>query len=71
MYEDEVKTHFFDLLDDKLIKEQVNKYLAFDNTIKSIVRHYEERHSMDWKSMMRETLPTFLSPAILNKTWMI
>jgi hypothetical protein len=26
---------------------------------------------MDWKSMMRETLPIFLSPAILNKFWMI
>jgi hypothetical protein len=26
---------------------------------------------MDWKSMMREMLPIFISPTILNKSWMI
>jgi hypothetical protein len=26
---------------------------------------------MDWRAMMRETLPIFLLPAILNKTWIL
>ncbi len=71
MYEEEVKRCFFDLLDKKLIDVQVDNYLTLDNSIKSIFRYYEEQHCMDWKSMMRETSPIFLSPAILNKSWMI
>ncbi len=70
-YEEEVKKCFFDLLDKKLIDVQVDNYLTVDDSIKSIFRYYEERHSTDWKSMMRETSPMFLSPAILNKSWMI
>ncbi len=65
MYEEEVKTRFFDLLDEKQIDVQVDHY------IKTIFRYYKEQHRTDWKSMMRETLPIFLSPAILNKFWMI
>jgi hypothetical protein len=71
MHEKEVKKSFFDFLDNKLIEGQVDKQLALDNSIKSIFRHYKERHTMDWKSMMREILPTLVSPAILNITWMI
>jgi hypothetical protein len=71
MYEEEVKRHFFDLLDKKKIDVQVDYYLTLDNSIKSIFRYYEEQHCTDWKSMMRETLPIFLSPAFLNKFWMI
>jgi hypothetical protein len=32
---------------------------------------FTSRHCTDWKSMMREASPIFLSPAILNKFWMI
>ena len=71
MYEDEVKKHFFDLLDKKLIDVQEDNYPTLDDSIKSIFRYYEEQLCMDWKSMMRETSPIFLSPAILNKSWMI
>jgi hypothetical protein len=71
MYEEEVKSCFFDLLDDKQIDVQVDHHLTQDNSIKPIFRYYEEQHSMDRKSMMRETSPIFLSPAILNKFWMI
>ncbi len=71
MYEEEVKKCFFDLLDKKQIDVQVDNYLTLDDSIKSIFRYYKERHCTDWKSMMRETLPIFLSPAILNKSWMI
>jgi hypothetical protein len=39
------------------------------DSAKAIFKYYEERHRMDWKSMMIETSPIFLSPAILNKTW--
>jgi hypothetical protein len=71
MYEEEVKRRFFDLLDKKQIDVQVDHHLTLDNSIKSIFRYYEEQHCMDWKSIIRETLPIFLSPAILNKSWMI
>jgi hypothetical protein len=52
--EEEVKKCFFDLLDKKLIDIQEDNYLTLDDSIKSIFRYYKERHSMDWKSMMRE-----------------
>ncbi len=71
MYEVEVKRRFFDLSDKKQIDIQVDHYLTLDDSIKSIFRYYNEQHCKDWKSMMRETLPIFLSPAILNKFWMI
>jgi hypothetical protein len=71
MYEEEVKRRFFDLSDKKQIDVQVDNYLTVDDSIKSIFRYYEEQHCTDWKSMMRETSPIFLSPAILNKSWMI
>ncbi len=71
MYEEEVKRRFFDLSDKKQIDVQVDHYLTLDNSIKSIFRYYKEEHCTDWKSMMRETLPIFLSLAILNKFWMI
>jgi hypothetical protein len=58
-------------LDKKQIDVQVNNYLTLDDSIKSFFRYYKEPHCMDWKSMMRETSPIFLSPAILNKSWMI
>ncbi len=71
MYEEEVKRHFFDLSDKKQIDVQVDHYLTPDDSIKSICRYYKEQHCMDWKSMMRETLPIFLSLAMLNKFWTI
>jgi hypothetical protein len=71
MYEEEVKRRFFDLSDEKQIDVQVDHYLTLDNSIKSIFRYYKEQHCTDCKSMMRETSPIFLSPAILNKFWMI
>jgi hypothetical protein len=46
-YEEEVKKCFFDLLDKKLIDVQVDNYLTVDDSIKSIFRYYEERHSTD------------------------
>ena len=39
MYEEEVKKCVFDLLEDTLIKGQIDKYLALNDTIKSIFRH--------------------------------
>ncbi len=71
MNEEEVKRCFFDLSDEKQIDIQVDHYLTLDDSIKSTFRYYEEQHCTDWKSMMRETLPIFLSPAIINKFWMI
>jgi hypothetical protein len=71
MYEEEVKSCFFDLSDKKQIDIQVDHHLTYDDSIKSIFRYYKEQHCRDWKSMMRETSPIFLSPAILNKFWMI
>ncbi len=71
MYEEEIKKCFFDLLVKKLIEVQEDNYLTLDDSIKSIFRYYKEQHSTDWKSMMTETLLIFLSPAILNKSWMI
>ncbi len=71
MYEEEVKRCFFDLSDKKQIDVQVDHYLTLEDSIKSIFRYYKEQHCTDWKSMMRETLPIFLSPAILTKFWMI
>jgi hypothetical protein len=71
MYEEEIKKRFFDLLVKKLIEVQEDNYLTLDGSIKSIFRYYKEQHSTDWKSMMTATLPIFLSPAILNKFWMI
>ncbi len=71
MYEEEVKKRFFDLSNKKLIDGQEDNYLTLDNSIKSIYRYCKEQHSTDWKSIIRKTLPTFISPAILNKSWMI
>jgi hypothetical protein len=34
-------------------------------------RFYKEVHYSDWRAMMSETLPIFLLPAILNKTWIL
>ncbi len=61
----------FHLSDKKLIDVQEDNYPTLDDSIKSIFRYYKEQNSTDWKSMMRETLPIFISPAILNKSWMI
>jgi hypothetical protein len=71
MYEEDVKKCFFDLLDKKQIDVQVDHHLTHDASIKSIFRYYKEQHCMDWKLMMRETLPIFLSLTILNEFWMI
>jgi hypothetical protein len=43
--------------------------MIFGNNVKDIFRCYKELHDMDWRLMMKEKLPIFLSPAILNKTW--
>jgi hypothetical protein len=40
MYEEEVKSCFFDLLDKKQIDVQVDHHLTHDNSIKSIFRYY-------------------------------
>jgi hypothetical protein len=40
--------------------------MIFGKNIKDNFRFYEELHDMDWRVMMRETLPIFLLPAILN-----
>ena len=37
--------------------------------VKGIFNYFKELHGTDWISMMKETAPIFLSPAILNKTW--
>jgi hypothetical protein len=37
--------------------------------VKGIFNYFEELHGTDWILMMKETAPIFLSPAILNKTW--
>jgi hypothetical protein len=52
MYEEVVKSCFFDLLDEKQIDVQVDHHLTHDNNIKSIFRYYEEHHCTDWKSMI-------------------
>jgi hypothetical protein len=71
MYKEEVKSRFYDLSDEKQIDVQIDHFLTLDDSIKSILRYYKEQHCTEWKSMMREMLPKFLSPAILNKFWMI
>ncbi len=38
-YEEDVKKHFIDLLDKKLIDVREENYLTFDNSIKSIFRY--------------------------------
>ena len=39
--------------------------------MKSNFGYYVERYDTDWRPMMKETSQIFLSPVILNKTWMI
>jgi hypothetical protein len=37
--------------------------------VKGIFKYFKELHGTDWISIMKETVPIFLSPAIVNKTW--
>ncbi len=65
----------------KIYEEEINTRCSYMNisgeeeklrmldSAKAIFKYYEVRHGTDWKSMMIETSPIFLSPAILNKTW--
>ena len=45
--------------------------IIFGKNIKVFFRFYKELHDRDWRAMMKETLPIILSPAILNKTWIL
>jgi hypothetical protein len=63
-YEEEVKRCYFDLSDKKLIDDN---YLTLYNSI-NFFRYYEERHSTNWTSIMKEMLPIFISPVVLNKS---
>ncbi len=48
------------------ISGEVEK-LRMHDSAKAVFKYYEERHGTDWKSMIIETSPIFLSPAVLNK----
>jgi hypothetical protein len=64
IYEDEIKTRFSFMNIDKEVEN-----LRLLDSAKAIWKYYENKHGTDWRSMMIETSPIFLSPAILNKTW--
>jgi hypothetical protein len=67
IYEDEVKKSCYE----SLTRAGAEHLMIFGNNVKDIFRFYEELHEMDRRAIMRETLPKFLSPAILNKTWIL
>jgi hypothetical protein len=67
IYEDEVKKGCYE----SLTRAGAENLIIFGNNVKEIFRFYEELHDMDWRAMMRETLPIFLLPAILTKTWIL
>jgi hypothetical protein len=64
IYEEEIKTCCFYMN----ISGEVEKLLMPDSA-KAIFKYYDKRHGTDKKSMMIETSPIFLSPAIFNKIW--
>jgi hypothetical protein len=63
IYEEEIKTSCSYMN----ISGELENLRMLDSA-KAIFKYHEERHGTDWKSMMIETSPIFLSPAILNKT---
>ncbi len=65
IYEDEVKKRCYE----SLTQAGAENLMIFGNNFKDIFRFYKELHDMDWRAMMRETSPIFLSPAILNRIW--
>jgi hypothetical protein len=65
IYEDEVKK----CCCESLTRARGENLIIFGKNVKEIFRFYKELHDRDWRAMMRETLPKFLLPAILNKTW--
>jgi hypothetical protein len=67
IYEDEVKKRCFK----SLTQAEVDNLMIFGNNVKDFFRFYKELHDMNWRVVMRETLPIFLSPAILNETWIL
>jgi hypothetical protein len=67
IYEDEVKKSCYK----SLTRAGAENLMIFGNNVKDIFRLYKKLHEMDWRAMMRETLPIFLSLAILNKTWIL
>jgi hypothetical protein len=67
IYEDKVRKRCCK----SLIWAGAEKFIIFGKNVKEIFRFYKELHDMDWIAMMRETLPVFLLPAILNETWIL
>ena len=67
IYEDEVKKPCCD----SLTQAGGEVLIIFGKNVKGIFRSYKELLDMDWRAMMRETLPIFLLPAILTKTWIL
>ncbi len=67
IYEDEVKKCCYE----SLTRAGAENLMIFGNNVKDIFTFYEELHDMDWRAMMRETLPIFLLQATLNKTWIL
>jgi hypothetical protein len=67
IYEDEVKKCCYE----SFTREGGENLIIFGKNVKEIYRSYKELHDIDWRAMMRETLPIFLLPAILNKTWIL
>ncbi len=63
IYEEEIKT----CCSYMNTSGEVEKLQMLDSA-KAIFKYYKERHGSDWKSMMIETSPIFLSLAILDKT---
>jgi hypothetical protein len=67
IYENEVKKRWYK----SLTRAGAENLIIIGKNAKEIFRIYKELHGMDWRAMMRETSPTFLLPAILNKTWIL
>jgi hypothetical protein len=65
IYVDEVKKCCYK----SLTRAGGENLIIFGKNIEEIFRFYKELHDRDWRAMMRETLPIFLLPAILNNTW--
>ncbi len=67
IYEDEVNKHCCK----SLTQVGGEILIIFGKNVKEIFRFYKELLDRNWRAMMRETLPIFPLPAILNKTWIL
>ncbi len=52
---------------ENLKEELFNKLQVMD--VKGIFKYFKELHRTDWISIMKETVPIYLSQAIVTETW--